>query len=126
MASPSISQVEKRLLDMRMITGASTPLQPRLRAQRGRSAQPRRASTMVAVPPEEWITVPVPALVDAALFAAAQEQLQENRRRARQRQSPPRAGHLRAVRLRLLRQGGQRAGGQGAPAGVRLLPLHRD
>ena len=62
------------------------PLQPRLRAQRGRSVQPRRAVTTAAVPPEEWITVPVPALVDAALFAAVQEQLQENRRRARQRQ----------------------------------------
>jgi site-specific DNA recombinase len=35
------------------------------------------------VPEAEWITIPVPALVDEGLFAAAQEQLRENRRRAR-------------------------------------------
>lgn len=57
-----------------------------LRAQRGRPAQPRRAVTTTAVPPEEWLTVPVPPLIDAALFAAVQEQLAENRRHARQRQ----------------------------------------
>ncbi len=31
----------------------------------------------------EWITIPVPALVDAAVFDAAQAQLQDNRQRAR-------------------------------------------
>ena len=35
-------------------------------------------------PPEDWLHIPVPPLVDAAVFAAVQEQLQENRRRARQ------------------------------------------
>ena len=35
------------------------------------------------MPQEEWITIPVPALVDPALFEAVQEQLEENRRRAR-------------------------------------------
>jgi site-specific DNA recombinase len=35
------------------------------------------------VPEAEWITMPVPPLVDEATFAAAQEQLAENRRRAR-------------------------------------------
>ena len=35
--------------------------------------------------PTETIAIPVPALVSEALFAAVQEQLQENRRRARQR-----------------------------------------
>ncbi len=62
------------------------PLAPRLRAQRGRSLQPRRAVTTTEVPHEEWITVAAPPLVDAALFAAVQEQLQENQRHARQRQ----------------------------------------
>lgn len=57
-----------------------------LRAQRGRPAQPRRAVTTTAVPSEEWLMVPVPPLIDAALFAAVQEQLAENRRHARQRQ----------------------------------------
>ena len=64
----------------------SEPWQGRTtRPQRGKSAQPRRAVHIRATPPEEWITVPVPALVDAALFEAVQEQLRENQRRARAR-----------------------------------------
>ena len=59
---------------------------PRLRAQRGRSLQPRRAQSSYDVPREEWQPIPVPAMVDEALFAAVDEQLQENRRRARARQ----------------------------------------
>jgi site-specific DNA recombinase len=62
------------------------PLQPRLRAQRGRSLQPRRAYSTSEVPAEDWIAIPVPALVSEELFAAVQVQLEENRRRARQRQ----------------------------------------
>jgi len=62
------------------------PLQPRLRAQRGGSLQPRRAYSTSDVPREEWISVPVPALVSEELFAAVQVQLEENRRRARQGQ----------------------------------------
>src|SRR4051812_25413511 len=42
-----------------------------------------RPSARVAVPREEWIEVPVPALVDAAVFEAAQAQLAENRQRKR-------------------------------------------
>lgn len=61
-------------------------LRPRLRPQRGRPAQPRRARAPIDVPPEEWIGVPVPALVSEDLFATVQEQLQENRQRARQGQ----------------------------------------
>lgn len=34
-------------------------------------------------PKEEWITIPVPALVDPVLFESVQEQLEENQRRAR-------------------------------------------
>ena len=59
---------------------------PRLRAQRGRSLQPRRAQSSYDVPREEWQPIPVPAMVDEALFAAVDEQLQENRRRARAHQ----------------------------------------
>src|SRR5260221_5512 len=59
------------------------PARPRLRPPRARSAKPRRASTVYATAPEERIIIPVPALVDADLFAAAAEQLEENRRRAR-------------------------------------------
>jgi site-specific DNA recombinase len=60
------------------------PLRPRLRAQRNRPVQPRRAVSTNDVPPEEWITIPVPALVEPEVFAAVQEPLQENKRHARQ------------------------------------------
>jgi site-specific DNA recombinase len=62
---------------------AIEPLRPRLRAQRGRSLQPKRAYSHHDVPAEQWMRIPVPALVDAALFDAVQEQLQENQKRAR-------------------------------------------
>ena len=38
------------------------------------------------VPPEDWFSIPVPALVDPAVFAAVQAPWQENRRHARQSQ----------------------------------------
>jgi site-specific DNA recombinase len=59
------------------------PNGPRLRVPRGKPAQPRRAFWGKDAPKDEWITIPVPALVDPALFEAVQEQLEENRRRAR-------------------------------------------
>jgi site-specific DNA recombinase len=62
------------------------PTRLRLRPQRGAPEHPKRPGSIIDVPPEEWIYIPVPALVDAALFAAVQSQLEENRRRSRQRQ----------------------------------------
>ena len=62
------------------------PLRPRLRAQRGYSLQPRRAVSVTDVPPEEWLLIAVPAIIDAQLYEAVQEQLEENRRRSRQGQ----------------------------------------
>jgi site-specific DNA recombinase len=59
-------------------------LRPRLRAQRGRPLQPRRAVSTGDVPQPEWITIPVPALVAPEVFAAVQEQLRDNQRHARQ------------------------------------------
>jgi site-specific DNA recombinase len=61
--------------------------EPPLRSRRGQAGPARHPSRSVAVDPAEWISVPVPALVSADLFAAVQEQLQENqqRRRAQQR-----------------------------------------
>ena len=59
------------------------PRRPRPRPQRGASEQPRRPRSIYRVPPEKWLAIPVPALVDADLFAAAGRQLDENRRRAR-------------------------------------------
>jgi len=64
----------------------SAPLAPRLRAQRNGSLHPRRPVSTTDVPPEEWTNVPVPALVSSEQFAAVQEQLAENRQRARQGQ----------------------------------------
>ncbi len=62
------------------------PLQPRLRAQRGHPLQPRRACSSHDVPAAEWLLIPVPALVSEELFASVQDQLEENRRRAREGQ----------------------------------------
>ena len=62
------------------------PLQPRLRAQRGRALQPRRAVSTTDVPAGDWLSIPVPPLIDSVLFAAVQDQLVENRQHARQRQ----------------------------------------
>jgi site-specific DNA recombinase len=59
------------------------PLRPRLRAQRGRPMQPKRAVSTHDVPREKWMSIPVPALIDEALFEAVQAQLQENQQRAR-------------------------------------------
>jgi site-specific DNA recombinase len=58
-------------------------LQPRLRAQRGRPLQPRRARSVYDVPRQDWLMIPVPAIVSEDLFAVVQTQLEENRRRAR-------------------------------------------
>ena len=60
-------------------------MQPRLRAQRRRSLQPRRPVSTNDRPSEEWLLIPVPAIVDETVFEAVQAQLQENRQRARQR-----------------------------------------
>src|ERR671927_541685 len=60
------------------------PMPARLRPVRGGREQPRRAYGVYDVAPGEWIGVPVPPLVDEALFEAVGEQLAENRRRNRQ------------------------------------------
>jgi site-specific DNA recombinase len=64
----------------------SGPLKPqRLRPQRGRPEQPRRPVSRVDTPSEEQIFIEVPGLVSAELFGAVQAQLEENRRRRRDR-----------------------------------------
>jgi site-specific DNA recombinase len=60
------------------------PLRPRLRAQRDKPLQPRQATSTYDLPSEDWMSIPVPALVEPELFAAVQAQLDENRRHARQ------------------------------------------
>jgi site-specific DNA recombinase len=60
------------------------PLRPRLRAQRGKPLQARQATSVYDVPREDWILIPVPAVVELAVFEAVQAQLEDNRRHARQ------------------------------------------
>ena len=55
----------------------------RLRPPRGRGSEPRRSNSAVSVAENEWVFMPAPAIVDRALFSAAQDQLRENRTRAR-------------------------------------------
>lgn len=59
-------------------------LRPKLRAQRGRPLQPRRAGSDSDAPSADWLHIPVPAIVEPEVFDAVQEQWQENRRHARQ------------------------------------------
>jgi site-specific DNA recombinase len=62
------------------------PPRPRLRGQRGKPAQPRKDTSVYDTPVEDQIVIPVPAIVEEAVFAAVAEQLAENRLRRRERQ----------------------------------------
>ena len=65
-------------------TRVAAPAQGRLRPIRGRPQPPRNAAgSSAAVPREEWIAIPVPSIVEAGAFEAAQAQLDENRQRKR-------------------------------------------
>ena len=61
-----------------------------LRPQRGHSEQPRRAYSVHNVPSEQWIHIPVPALVSTDIFEAAHERLSDNRLHWRAPRSGPR------------------------------------
>lgn len=60
----------------------------RPRPPRNASAHPKDYSVF-RTPPEDWIVVPVTPIIDEALFDAAQEKLEQNRRRYRQRKKGP-------------------------------------
>jgi site-specific DNA recombinase len=57
----------------------------RTRPQKHSCDQPKRNYSVFAVEKENWIYIPVPALIDEALFDVVQEQLEENRKLARTR-----------------------------------------
>ena len=60
------------------------PYKPqRLRPLRGKPEFPKKPMTRVDTPAEDQIFIDVPALVSEELFAAAKEQLEENRKRRR-------------------------------------------
>ena len=60
------------------------PRRPRLRPQRDKPLHPRSPTDDYDVPAEDWIHIAVPAIIAPEVFAAVQEQLEENRRHARQ------------------------------------------
>jgi site-specific DNA recombinase len=71
-------------------TRVAVPAQVALRPVRGRTQPPGNAANSSApVPQEEWIAIPVPAIVDAGVFEAVQAQLEENRRRRREGRRRP-------------------------------------
>ena len=61
----------------------ATPRTRPLRAGRGHPVAPRHANNRADRTTTEWVYVAVPALVEAELWEAVQEQLEENRQRAR-------------------------------------------
>jgi site-specific DNA recombinase len=65
--------------------GRFLPPRPRLRPIRGHLKPSPRATSRIAVSRDEWIEIPVPAIIDPTVFEAAQAQLEENRKRKRER-----------------------------------------
>jgi site-specific DNA recombinase len=61
------------------------PIRPRLRPVRCKSGHSKQSYSVYTAPADEWIYIPVPSLVDEALFEVVQEQLQENKKRVRER-----------------------------------------
>ena len=59
------------------------PRLPKPRAQRNGSEQPRRPVSYCRTSPDQWTSIPVPAIIEEALFEVVQEQLRENKQRHR-------------------------------------------
>jgi site-specific DNA recombinase len=59
------------------------PRLPYIRPRRDSSEQPKNHSSRYAKEKEDWIYIPVPAIIDEHLFDAVQEQMEENKKRAR-------------------------------------------
>ena len=60
-------------------------LRPRVRPQKHSAETPKRPYSVERTHREDWIEIPVPAIVSEELFLAVQHQLDENRKRARER-----------------------------------------
>ena len=65
-------------------TKSRKPL-PRVRAPRHSAEIPKKGYSAVRTERSEWIEIPVPPIISEEVFLAAQEQLDENRKHARQR-----------------------------------------
>lgn len=61
-------------------TGARLPC---IRPRKDSSEQPKSNYSRYAVEKERWIYIPVPAIIDEDLFEIVQEQIEENKKRAR-------------------------------------------
>ena len=59
------------------------PRLPRYRPQRNGSEQPRRPVSWYRTSPDQWTSIPVPAIIEQAMFDTVQEQLRENKQRHR-------------------------------------------
>jgi site-specific DNA recombinase len=62
---------------------------PRLRPARGQPEHARNSTSRYPGAPDDQFVIPVPAIVSAELFAAAGEQIAENRKRYRQQTTGP-------------------------------------
>ena len=107
------------------------PLRPRLRAQRGRALQPRRAVSTVDVPPEDWFCHPGPCAcrprgVCRGPGTIAGESPPCAAIPARRALFAPRLGPVSALWLCLLWETPQPQCPQREAAGVRVLPLPWD
>lgn len=56
------------------------------RPRKNASEQPKNNSSRYPVDKENWIYIPVPAMIDEKLFDVVQEQIEENKKRARSRE----------------------------------------
>ncbi len=64
----------------------SGPKLPVIRPQKNATNHSRSHRSVCGTDKKDWIYIPVPAIIDADLFAVAQEQLKDNRKLARVRQ----------------------------------------
>jgi site-specific DNA recombinase len=62
------------------------PMLPRLKPQKHSHEHPKYNYSIYPVKKEDWIYIPVPALIDEKLFDIVQEQLEENKKAARVKQ----------------------------------------
>lgn len=63
----------------------SVPKKRRLRPNKGQSLQAKNICSSERTSKEKWIFIPVPVIIDEALFEIVQEQLEENKKLKRQR-----------------------------------------
>jgi site-specific DNA recombinase len=56
---------------------------PHIRPRRDSNEHPKNNSSRYAMDEENWISIPVPAIIDTNLFNSVQEQMEENKKRAR-------------------------------------------